>query len=164
MVVYRIKQFYLAITSKVSEEDKKFLSLYLDKEELSLFNKLPIYEKAHSIRTAKSVKEECVKYNLEDGLLTKAALLHDIGKVEKTLSIVDKSLIVLLDKFTKGKVKKFSNLKKIDVYYNHGEKGYNVLRKHIKDEKLLHLVKNHHNNEIKNDKELQILKECDNKN
>lgn len=164
MVMYRVKQFYLAITSKVEEEDKKFINLYLDKNELDLFNKLPIHEQTHSLRTAKSVKEECLKQNLDDKKLIKAALLHDIGKIQNNLNVIDKSIIVLLDKITKGKAKKLSNIKKIDTYYNHGEKGYNTLKKYISDKKILKLVKEHHNASIIDDKELQILRECDGKN
>lgn len=164
MVMYRVKQFYLAVTSKIEEEDKKFIDLYLDKNELELFNKLPIYEQTHSLRTAKSVKEECLKFNLDDNKLIKAALLHDIGKIQNNLNIMDKSIIVLLDKITKGKAKKLSSIKKIDTYYNHGEKGYNTLKNYISDKKILKLVKEHHNASIVDDKELQILRECDNKN
>lgn len=162
-MLYRVKQFYWAITYKINKEDKEFINKYLDKYELKLFNNLGKSEQSHSIRTAKDVKK-IIKNNRAEYKLIRAALLHDIGKIEKNLNVIDKSVMVLLHKFTKGKLKKFTGIKKVDVYYNHAEKGYNILKQHLDDERVLYLIRNHHNEEIINDKELEILKECDSKN
>lgn len=166
MILYRVKQFYWGINSKVSKEDKDFINKYLDKDELNLFNKLKVYDQTHSIRTARDVKAAYSDYNIEieEYTFVKVALLHDIGKIEKSLNLIEKSIIVLLDKFTKGKIKNFSKSKKIDIYYNHGEKGYDILKNYIDNKKILDLIRNHHSNDIKYDKELEILKMCDSKN
>lgn len=160
MTLYRIKQFYWGITSKMSSKDEEFIIKYLNKIELELFNKLPIYDKVHCIRTAKEVEKKSIK----NYMLIKAALLHDIGKVQTKLNLIDKSIMVLLDKFTRGKIKRFNRIKKIDIYYNHAEIGYNILKKYDYDQRFLYLIKNHHNSDIIEDVELNILKECDSKN
>lgn len=162
-MIYRVKQFYWGITYKINKEDREFINKYLDKYELELFNNLSTSEQSHSIRTARDVKK-INRDNEAEYKLVRAALLHDIGKIEKSLNVIDKSVMVLLHKFTKGKIKKFIGIKKVDVYYNHAEKGYNILKQYLDDERVLYLIRNHHNEEIVNDKELEILKECDSKN
>jgi len=164
MSLYRIKQFYWCITAKLDDEDIKFVNKYLNEEERKLFSMLIEYEQKHSIKVTRDVIKECEKRNIESKELIKAALLHDIGKITNRLTIIDKSAIVLLDKFTKGKLKKAKGIKKIEVYYNHGEKGVKLLMPYGYDERLLYLIKNHHNNLIAGDIELDILRKCDNNN
>lgn len=163
----RIKQFYLAITDKVYKEDKIYINKYLNKEELNLFYKLSNSEQKHSVRVAYDVEYVCNKKLLnikETQVLIKAALLHDIGKIYPKLNFIDKSLLVIFNKITNGNLKKLNKFKKIDVYYNHPEKGYNLLKDKGYDSKFLYLVKNHHNENIQKDLYLDILKFCDDKN
>ena len=99
--------------------------------------------------------------------LGRAALLHDVGKSIKHLSLVEKSTVVLLDKFTNGRIKKFNNIKQIDIYYNHPKIGREILIKNgfEKDKELLDVVRYHHNLNIdEENKMLNIIKICDNKN
>ncbi|MFD3155342.1 HD domain-containing protein [Haloimpatiens sp. FM7330] len=162
---YRIKQFIWSINSKITSEDMKFVEKYLNSEQIQLFNKLSTCEQKHCVNVAKDISElhesNNIKYYNE---LMKAALLHDIGKIECKLNVIDKSVLVILDKLFNGKLKKYKNIKKVDVYYNHAYKGYQILKKIEANKKVLHLVKNHHNNKIINDIELNILKKYDNKN
>lgn len=97
-------------------------------------------------------------------LLLRAALLHDIGKIYRRLSLIDKSLIVLLNSISRGKIKKFSKNKKINVYYNHGRIGRELLEIIKCDENLIYLVEHHHDFQINNNLELNILKFYDRKN
>ena len=166
MSKHRIKQFYLCITDKMGSKDKAFVGKYLNDYEEKLFNKLSVKEQKHCVRVAYDVEEICKnnKENLDKSKLIKAALLHDIGKITFKLTIIDKSILVILDNLSKGRIKKFSNLKKIDTYYNHGEKGYDILKSKGYDESFLYLIKNHHNKNIVSNKELNILRFCDDKN
>lgn len=166
MSLYRIKQFYWSLTSNIDSNDKRLLNKYLEQEELNLFYKLSVCEQKHSVNVARSVKEYCSKNecDIDSQILIKAALMHDIGKITARLGIIEKSLLVILNKLTNGKIKKLSKIKKIDVYYNHGDKGYNLLKDYNYDECFLYLIKNHHNSNIIGDKRLNILIECDNKN
>lgn len=165
MSIYRVKQFYWSITSKLDLEDVALIDKYLTEEEKELFNNLSIYEQKHSARVAEDVIKLCEADKIINECLIKAALLHDIGKIYKKLNPIEKSLVVMLDNISKGKLKRFKRLKKIDVYYNHADKGYNILKnKGRYDERFLYLVKNHHNDNVIGDRELDILKICDSKN
>ena len=67
---------------------------------------------------------------------------------------------------TKGKLKKYDSFKVVDAYYNHAEKGANILKKlNVYDKEFLDTIRYHHNNKITNEsKLLQVIRECDNKN
>ncbi|WP_066631128.1 HDIG domain-containing metalloprotein [Clostridium magnum] len=164
MDFYRVKQFYWAINPKITNEDLDFLHSNLSKNELKLFYKLPAYDQKHSIKVAYDVTYVCKENNIESKLLVKAALLHDIGKVHKKLNIIDKSIMVLVDNITKGGIKKLSNIEKVNVYYNHGTIGKDILKNYNYDPKLLYLIENHHNYNVIGNFELDILRMCDDRN
>ncbi len=161
---YRIKQFFWALNSKITEEDYKFVEKYLNVEEIKLFNKLSTMDKKHSIRTAVEIEMEPVDKNINKNMIIKAGLLHDIGKITYHLNIFQKSIIVILHKITKGKLKKLIRIKSINIYYNHPCIGYNILKKYTYEQSFLDLIKFHHNNDIIENKELEILKKSDNNN
>jgi putative nucleotidyltransferase with HDIG domain len=165
MSLYRVKQFYWSMTSKLDLMDIELINKFLNTEEKELFNSISTYEQKHSVKVAMDVIKLCEANNIKNDNLIKVALLHDIGKSYKKLNPVEKSLVVMLDNISKGKLKKFKNLKQVDVYYNHADKGYNILKNKGKyDERFLYLIKNHHNTYVIGDKELDMLKICDSKN
>lgn len=164
MNFHRVKQFYWAINSKIDRKDLKFLHTHLNNRELKLFSKLSIQEQKHSIKVAYDVEKACEMKRVDKKVLLKAALLHDIGKIYKKLNVIDKSVLVLVDGLTKGSIKKFSNIDKVNVYYNHGKIGKDILKNYNYEEKLLYLIENHHNDEIIGNLELDILKICDERN
>lgn len=164
MNFYRIKQFYWAINSTLTPNSIHFVESNLNLNELKLFNKLSISEKQHCINVAYDVIGECKLKNLKPDLLIKAALLHDIGKIYKKLNIIDKSFMVIADNLSNGYFKKFSNIEKINVYYNHGKIGRDILKRYNEEERLLYLVENHSNFSIDDDIELYILRKCDSRN
>lgn len=164
MSLYRVKQFYWSMVSKLNDEDIDFIKMYLETYELQLFNQLPTYDQKHCINVARDVKLTCNQRNLESKLLIKVALLHDIGKIYNSMSPIDKSIMVIMHNITNGKIKAYKKIKNVNIYYNHGDIGYNLLRKYGYDDRFLFLVKNHHNNNIVEDKELNLLKECDDRN
>lgn len=164
MSLYRIKQFYWSLTSKLDLDDIEFINIYLNDKEKELFNKLSTYEQKHSVNVAWDVMNEC-KNSEKKEYLVKVALLHDIGKTVKSLNPIEKSIVVLLDNISKGRIKNYTNFKIIDIYYNHADKGYKILKEIGNyDDRFLYLIKNHHNYSIIEDKDLNILKSCDNKN
>lgn len=164
MNLYRVKQFYWAINCKIDNRDLQFLNIHMNEQELSLFYRLSIQDQKHSINVAYDVEKVCKKENIESKLLLKAALLHDIGKTYKNLNVIDKSILVMANSVTGGNLKKLSNIKKINVYYNHAKIGKDILKKYNYEEKLLYLIENHHNDKLKGNKELNILKMCDDRN
>ncbi|MDS1005195.1 HD domain-containing protein [Clostridium sporogenes] len=140
--------------------------MHLDDEELDIFNKLSISEQKHSIRVAYDVEKlyEEGKFKLTKSEFIKVALLHDIGKIDYKVNIIKKSIIVILDKITNSRIKRFQNIKSVYSHYNHPYLGYCILKNYNKySEEMLHLIKNHHNESIIN-KELNLLIYSDNLN
>ncbi|NLZ47483.1 MAG: HD domain-containing protein [Clostridiales bacterium] len=168
MSLYRVKQFFWAVFSRITNEDKKYIQRYLDKEEQELFFRLSVSEQKHSIRVAKDVERRLETNEIQRAVdldrdeFIKVSLLHDIGKIEKKLNPIDKSVLVILDKLAGNKMRKMTNIKKIDVYYNHAEKGYILLNRLNKyRDRFLYLVRNHHENDIIGDSSLDILRAAD---
>ena len=146
----RIKQFYINLTDKMTIDDYIYVESKLTKEEYSLFVKLLKSEQKHSVRIAKDIEKKFKDNKINNHLilenkdiLIKASLLHDIAKIKKKVNIIDKSIIVILNKLTKGNLKKLNN-KKVQCYYNHPEYSYDILKDINKDEVLLNVIKNHH--------------------
>ncbi|MBU3161729.1 HDIG domain-containing protein [Clostridium frigoris] len=164
MSLYRIKQFYRSMVAKIEDKDVDFLKNHLKTYELLLFNQLPIYEQKHCINVARDVELTCTRKKIQSLFLIKVALLHDIGKIYSTMNPIDKAIMVILSKITNGKIRMYSKFKNVNMYYNHGEIGCKLLKQYGYDDRFLFLIKNHHNNNIIDDIELNILKECDDKN
>ena len=163
MIPKRVKQFYVNVTDKMTEKDYDYANEILNKKEFELFMKLSKSEQKHSIRIAKDIEFIIDNNETDDkeilknrNLLIKSALLHDIGKITKRLNVIDKSIIVILNKLTKGK------LKKIQCYYNHSSYGYEILKDIIDDTVILDIVKNHHSDNSKN--LVNFFKQIDDKN
>ena len=83
-----------------------------------------------------------------------------------SLNIFEKSTLVILNKITNGKLRRLDNIKNIDIYYNHGEKGARLLKEYNKyDKEFLEAIEFHHNDKFSgNNKLLDIIRESDNKN
>lgn len=159
--MYRIKQFIWAITSKYKPIDKNLINKYLNKKEKKLFKKLKISDQHHSIRVCNKALEENKKDKLDENKLAKIALLHDVGKSMGNLNVIDKSILVILDKVTKGNLRKVNNIK-VDLYYNHPKKSVNLLKGINKyDKEFLEAIEKHHYNGINTNRYLSIIRECD---
>ena len=166
-MLYRVKQFIWAITAPFKPINKDILNRYLNSEERDLFDRLGTSDKHHSIRVCKDALDICEnEKKIDKKKLAKIALLHDIGKSENKLNVVDKSTLVLLDKITKGNLIKYANNKKVDSYYNHPRKSINILSnsKEKYDKEFLEAIEKHHYRDIGNNVYLKIIKECDDNN
>lgn len=165
-MLYRVKQFMWAIKGNFQEIDYNFIKKYLDDDELELFNRLTKGEQYHCIRVCndsiKIAKEKNINVNLN--LLCKAALLHDIGKIDYHLNVFKKSILVLLHKASKGKLRNFSNIKAVDTYYNHSKNGIKKLDNDKYSKEFLQVISEHHNTKDYNNVLLNIIREADNKN
>lgn len=173
----RIKQFYIGFTSifkKITREDLELVKSHLNEVEYSLFNKYYEYDKKHALRVAKDIEKICNDEGINSSkksLLIKTALLHDMGKIKAKINILDRVILVLLNKMLGDKAKSLK-IKKVQVYYNHGFMGYEILKDYIKDDEILFLIKNHHIknieslqcNEYDYIKDLNLLMKCDEEN
>lgn len=165
MFIYRIKQFFWGITARFKPLDEEIINEYLSDDEKKIFLKLKISEQQHSIRVCKDALKIHKEFNIDRYKIAKIALLHDIGKINGSLTIIDKSIIVILDKLTKGKLRKYDSNKKLDIYYNHPQKSVKILNG-IKeyDKEFLEAIEKHHYKYRGNNIYLKIIKECDDNN
>jgi len=169
-MLYRMKQFFHALFPKISEDDLLWVNRILGPNEVELFKKLPVHEQQHSI----AVGKDCMRANGSEELL-KAALLHDIGKIESNLTILNKSLVVLLSPFEKHK-KHMARFIRDAFYYKeyHPLIGANLLKNiYIEinqgesfsltpsQERVIELIEAHHHGNDSRDNELQLLKKSD---
>lgn len=152
----RIRQFILCLFSALSLQDLEYIDEKLDNSIKYDFLRLSNYEKKHSILVAQAVEKEIKN----DPDLVLAALLHDIGKVKHHINIIEKSIFVVLDHLTEGKLKKYDRNKSINIFYNHGEIGYDILKNTRYNNRILYLVKDHHNKSVTND-DLNIIRKFD---
>lgn len=161
--MYRVKQFIWACVAPLKSIDYNLLNRYLTKKEKRLFRQLKVSEQQHSIRVCnKALEMNNNSYDIDKGKMAKIALLHDVGKGSCSLNIFEKSIIVVLDKLTKGKIEEVNN-KKIDIYYNHPHESVKMLRKINKyDDEFLEAIEKHHTKNHVDNKYLEILIKCDN--
>lgn len=167
MALYRVKQFIWAAGSYFKKIDIDYVNKYLNEDEVELFNRLKHNEKHHSIRVCRDALDISKNKNisLKRNRIAKAALLHDVGKGEYGLNLIEKSTLVLLNNLTKGKIKRFNNIKQVDIYYNHAQKGADILKQfNTYDKEFLDSIRYHHSNKKINNKLLDIIRESDNKN
>lgn len=158
-MLYRIKQFFWGLTEKLKDEDKNLIDKYLNDFEIKLFYMLPRNEQVHSVNVAKKVIFESKSRGINDDYLIKAAFLHDIGKIDSGLNIINKSILVILDKFMPRFLLKFIKLKTVNAYYNHPEIALMYLEN--ENEKIKYYIRNHHNYNLKQDEKLTIIQSAD---
>lgn len=158
---YRIKQFMWNITAKRNEEDYRWAINYLNRKEKDLFDRLSIGEQNHSIRVARLMDDE-TKNEPRNEIYVKLGLLHDIGKSKYRLNVFKKVCMLFVHKLSKGKAKKYSNIKMIRGYYKHGEIGRTMLEG-VDEYSLdfLEAVQNHHYIELCDNELVKKLRECD---
>lgn len=163
----RIKQFIRCLTAKINEDDYKFISQYLNEKEIELLYRLPIYDIKHCINVAMDIKNNENKLELDEIKLNyyeliKSGLLHDLGKSIRPLNPIEKAILVILSKFTNGKIKQYQNKsKRIYIYFNHGEEGYNLLNNSEYSREFLDVIRYHHDYS-KSSNWLNILRKYDN--
>lgn len=154
---YRVQQFIKAITTQITKEDLSFVKQFLNHKEEALFLRLRPYEQRHCIDVASKLKE----MTSGDIEMIKLGLLHDIGKIKYPLHPIEKSIIVILDRLTDGRIRKYNKCKMVKCYYEHPQIGYEMLKEvGDYDETFLKLIKNHHNQEEKMSK-LLLLQRAD---
>lgn len=90
-IKYRIQQFQNAIFAILKEEDLELARKVLTPSQMVLFSKLQSYEKAHAIQVLKTLQTQ----GPTPKELERAALLHDIGKIQHPLRLWERVLIVL---------------------------------------------------------------------
>lgn len=168
----RIKQFIKAVCAEIDVNDNIFVDKYLNANEKKLFYAMSIADQRHTLDTAYTVIKLIPKNaQLDESLIVKAALLHDIGKQKGDISVVEKAIAVIFNKLIPEHARKIAastraktNADRIAwvlyIYYYHPEIGAGFLRTINAEEKLIKLVLHHHSRE-QGTEELELLKKAD---
>lgn len=101
--IYRVWQFSQAIFGKPTAGDLDAVRELLSPELFLLFEKFSPAEQAHAIRVWRDVEGK----GFNNPALASAALLHDIGKIRRPLSVYDRVLVVLGNAIFPKQVKKW---------------------------------------------------------
>jgi putative nucleotidyltransferase with HDIG domain len=153
-----MKQFFRGLFATITKEDEKFISEYLTRQEKELFFRLRVSEQYHSLKVAYG----CSKHMPYNKVLVRAALLHDIGKIDTNLHLLNKVFVVLVAKFEIESKLLPTFIQKAIVFKEvHPERGYNRLAEIKVEEDVLQLVKNHHKGQSISE-EMKVLQYYDN--
>ncbi|WP_196593062.1 HD domain-containing protein [Pectinatus sottacetonis] len=167
----RIVQFYRAVTADLSYCDELFIKAHLSDKELKLFNDMNAYDKCHAVNvavTAEKMAEQRVDINNE--LLIKAALLHDIGR-DRYTNLWDKVFTVIICSISKSLSLRLAEKnargiggkwrRNLYICINHAELSAQKLEK-INQKSIAAIVRQHHAEPLPDDnEELVILRKAD---
>jgi hypothetical protein len=96
--VYRVKQFFGALTARIEDEDEQELTRLLTPTQRNLFRRMIRSDQRHSIDVCATL---CQAREANPDLLA-AALLHDAGKAAGRILLWQRILIVLLRRWAPG--------------------------------------------------------------
>jgi len=77
-VWYRLRQFFAALTARLTPAERELVAQTLSPAELALFERMPRYDQRHCLDVCTTLRTG----GYDDALLLRAALLHDCGKVD----------------------------------------------------------------------------------
>lgn len=169
----RVKQFINAVTAVVTPADEAFVAANLTKEEACFFWAMNLPDQRHALNVAYTARELAVGRNDVDlALLTRCALLHDIGKVRGDVSTFDKTVTVLAHKLAPGWAEHWGRLGRggrlanlrhaFHIYFRHGERGADMLAAARVGEAVVDMVRRHHQPAQAEDRpELTLLRQAD---
>ena len=111
----RIHQFMRALFGRLDAKGHDFVRSYLSPAEQKLFYDMHAADQYHAFRVALTAQELYTEHGRTDTaeylLLTRCALLHDIGRTKGTADIWGKVLGVLLYRFVPSAIPYFTRVK-----------------------------------------------------
>lgn len=103
---YRASQFFRSLRNQpLSDAEFEDVQSLLSQEQLLLFGQLTAPDQQHSYRVMQFVRSGGER---NQDLLA-AALLHDVGKANKPVTVWERSLVVLVEKAFPGSLGRFGN-------------------------------------------------------
>ena len=167
----RIRQFFHAVFAKVSAEDRAFLEQNLSRGQQTLFFGMSVPDQCHALRTTHTAI--ALANNAEEKvdlpLLTRCALLHDVGRRDGEFGIFWKCFAVLFSDLFPSLAKAYGDglhgdsvlHRKMCVYYHHAEIGADMLLQESFAAEA-EIVRRHHKAPAEDDPpELRILRMAD---
>jgi len=171
-MINRIRQVFSALTASVTAADREFVEMNLSKQEQQLFWKMNLPDQRHALNVAYTALDMAKCKQLNITVLTKCALLHDVGKVKGDVSTLDKIITVLAHKLAphwakewgrRGRGSRLTNLRHaFYTYFNHPDLSADLLRMIGVSPVIIDIVSKHHKAPEESDPpELVILKAAD---
>ena len=167
----RIRQFFHAVFANVSAEDRAFLEQKLTRGQQVLFFGMSVPDQCHAIRTAPTaiLLAENEEGKVDLPLLTRCALLHDVGRRDGEFGIFWKCFAVLFAALCSSLAQEYGDgvhgdgvlHRKMRVYYHHAEIGAAMLLQEGFAAEA-EIVRRHHKAPAEDDPpELRILRMAD---
>ncbi|MCK9222262.1 MAG: HDIG domain-containing protein [Limnochordia bacterium] len=140
--------------TKMKAEDYAFVHRFLNEKEQALFRKMTEADQRHCVAVAEDAAEQVLLPD-QQWLLTKAALLHDIGKGDCSLLLLDRILYTIMVRvapdylaslrLSLGK-KSFFTCRRQALYiqHNHAKRGAHLARSIGCPEDVVRLIGAHH--------------------
>ena len=167
-IIKRAKQFFRAISAKLTADDNNYISSHLSPKEQKLFFAMDIVDQYHCLRVAYTLERFVIEdsHGVDRDFLIRCALLHDIGRVKGDMSLFGKVFVVLITaffpSFADSLERNGSHL--LYIYRHHAEIGAKKLQD-IGLYKEAKIIAKHHSRPTMNDpSELKLLRIADDKN
>lgn len=129
-MMQRVKQFYRALTARLTPADKKWVAESLPPAARPLFYAMHPADQYHALKVAQTAMQLWADNPAGDkDMLLRAALLHDVGRVQGDMGIAGKVAAVLVQHFFPSGAEKLAKSRKgwlghvMYVYYHHPEIG-----------------------------------------
>ncbi len=167
----RIRQVAAALAARVTADDEAFVAAWLTPAERQLFFDMNLPDQYHSLRVAHTARRLAAgRGDVDLALLTRCALLHDVGKVKGDVSTFDKAAAVIADRLAPARARawgrsgrggKVANLRHaLYVYFHHPERSAALLASD--DKRLLNIISRHHQPQMAGEPpELTLLRTAD---
>ena len=133
-MMQRIRQFYRAVRARITPVDKQWLEGILPADAQKLFYAMHPADQYHALNVARTAMRLSSEYSTVDkALLLRAALLHDVGRVQGDMDIMGKVLAVLVKHYFPQKAQQLAKKQNgwlghiMYVYYHHPEIGASKL-------------------------------------
>ena len=168
-MIGRVRQFVRAITAQVTAEDRAYVESVLPKEALPLFYGMHRADQRHALNVAQTAMQLAEERRAEgtpidERLLERCALLHDVGRRKGDLDIFGKVFCVLAVHFFSARARTWAEdgtSKMLAVYFHHPKIGAALLRD-IGLSKEAAIIERHHEAEQAEDAiELRLLRLAD---
>lgn len=164
----KARQFFRALSAKVSAADRDYIAKHLNTAEQKLFFAMSIADQAHGLRVAYTIERLVIedKKDVDRNFLIRCALLHDIGRVKGDLNILERVIAVLIIKFFPGIANKLESRgnRIIYVYKHHAEIGARKLQEINLYRESKIIARHHSPPKFDDPRELKLLRIADEQN
>lgn len=168
---YRVRQFFHTLIAKPEASQLEKVDRVLESPLAALFMRMSPPDQLHSLRVLDTLQRE----GQSDPDLLAAALLHDVGKSVYPLSILDRVIIVLANRFLPGRVIRWGRSeprgwrRSFVIATQHPHWGAELAAQHGASPRLVALIRHHQDktplrNDSGQDALLQHLQRVDSQN